>query len=110
MAPRSRAVYNSPAAINTGLPPARSSTLPPSPGIRIRSPFRSATLVICLLNQPPICMLVLPMGMATRLKGSYNSFHNSSPPPCRSHVSMPFLPMPNGTVEKNWAAGILPAQ
>ena len=37
-------------------------TSPPIPGMRIFRPFRSATVLISFLNQPPICVPVLPAG------------------------------------------------
>src|SRR5690606_41943838 len=44
----------------TGTAPARCMTSPPSPEIRIFNPIRSAAPLISRLNQPPICVPVLP--------------------------------------------------
>ena len=62
----------------TGTPPARASTSPPSPGMRIFKPCRSARELISLLNQPAICTPELPAANGTRLKGAYSSRHGSS--------------------------------
>ena len=49
----------SPAASCCGTTPTRWMMLPPKPPIRNFNPDRSATLLISLLNQPPICAPVL---------------------------------------------------
>ncbi|MNJ58446.1 hypothetical protein D3C77_540790 [compost metagenome] len=60
MAPVCREVKISPPGRLMVVAPSLASTSPPRPGMRIFSPLRSSTELISLLNQPPICMVVLP--------------------------------------------------
>ncbi len=51
------------AAVSCEITPSFSMTLPANPPMRILRPFMSATPLISLRNQPPICAPVLPLGM-----------------------------------------------
>jgi hypothetical protein len=67
--PDCSAVKSSPPGRFTGRAAGASQHLAAQPGMRILSPARSATELISLLNQPPICTPVLPAGAGTRPKG-----------------------------------------
>ncbi|MNJ48677.1 hypothetical protein D3C77_438770 [compost metagenome] len=58
--PVCREVNTSLPGMITGVAPMLPITSPPRPGMRIFRPLRSSTLLISLLNQPPICMPELP--------------------------------------------------
>ena len=53
----------------TTVAPARATTLPPRPGIRIFSPLKSAIVVTFFLNQPAISGPFGEPGRGTRLNG-----------------------------------------
>ncbi|MDT4862613.1 hypothetical protein FQZ97_972780 [compost metagenome] len=69
MAPVCMAVKISPAGILTTVPPILVSTSPPRPGVRIFRPWKSATLLISLLNQPAVCTPVLPQAIGSTPNG-----------------------------------------
>ena len=64
--------------------------------MRIFIPFRSATDLISLRNQPPICTPVLPFGIEMMFDLAKNSAISFVPLPSRYHASVCRLFMPNG--------------
>jgi hypothetical protein len=96
------------AAIICGTAPSLASTRPAIPPMRALSPFRSATVLISLRNQPPIWQPVLADGIATHPYSLSSGAIASAPPPKNHQARFWRVVMPNGMEVPKARAGSLP--
>ena len=88
--------------------PTFDSTAPARPAMRILRPFKSATVLISLRNQPPICTPVLPLGNEMMFDLAKNSFISLVPLPSRYQALVCRTFMPNGIAVSMQYVGSLP--